>query len=139
MKFYLFSAKKVFFWRNCKMRLWNIRRFLMKDGRGKNINGKRWNGFRIIGTSMRMTLQICLLITAVIGCMVLSIWPFIVGMIWKSVPATVVTSLIAIVFRQVMISRDASGQDTFLQIRFVASETFVAVLFIFKKKVYELY
>ncbi|WP_055261510.1 hypothetical protein [Roseburia faecis] len=71
--------------------------------------------------------------------MVLSIWPFIVGMIWKSVPATVVTSLIAIVFRQVMISRDASGQDTFLQIRFVASETFVAVLFIFKKKVYELY
>lgn len=43
------------------MRLWNIRRFLMKDGRGKNINGKRWNGFRIIGTSMRMTLQICLL------------------------------------------------------------------------------
>ncbi len=75
----------------------------------------------------------------VIGCMVLSIWPFIVGMIWKSVPATVVTSLIAIVFRQVMISRDASGQDTFLQIRFVASETFVAVLFIFKKKVYELY
>ena len=121
------------------MRLWNIRRFLMKDGRGKNINGKRGNGFRIIGTSMRMTLQICLLITAVIGCMVLSIWPFIVGMIWKSVPATVVTSLIAIVFRQVMISRDASGQDTFLQIRFVASETFVAVLFIFKKKVYELY
>ena len=60
-------------------------------------------------------------------------------MIWKSVPATVVTSLIAIVFRQVMISRDASGQDKFLQIRFVASETFVAVLFIFKKKVYELY
>ena len=88
---------------------------------------------------MRMTLQICLLITAVIGCMVLSLWPFIVGMIWKSVPATVVTYLIAIVFRQVMISRDASGQDTFLQIRFVASETFVAVLFIFKKKVYELY
>lgn len=32
-----------------------------EDGRGKNINGKRWNGFRIIGTSMRMTLQICLL------------------------------------------------------------------------------
>lgn len=89
-------------------------------------------------TSMLQT-WIPMAITAVIGCMVLSLWPFIVGMIRKSVPATVVTSLIAIVFRQVMISRDASGQDTFLQILFVASATFVAVLFIFKKKVYELY
>ena len=33
-------------------------------------------------------------------CTILSLWPFIIGMIHKSVPATVVTSLIVIVLRQ---------------------------------------
>ena len=51
-------------------------------------------------------------ITTVIVCTVLSLWPFIIGMIRKSVPATIVTSLIVIVFRQVIISKNATYQES---------------------------
>jgi len=77
-------------------------------------------------------------ITTVLVCMVLSLWPFIIGMIRKSVPATIVTSLIVIVLRQVMISKNTTNQESFLQILFVAMVTLAAALFIFKKKVLEL-
>lgn len=137
MKFYLFSAKKSLFLEKLQNALVEYKKIFDERWQGEKY---KWEAVKWFQDHWDINANdLCLLITAVIGCMVLSIWPFIVGMIWKSVPATVVTSLIAIVFRQVMISRDASGQDTFLQIRFVASETFVAVLFIFKKKVYELY
>ena len=78
-------------------------------------------------------------ITTVIVCTVLSLWPFIIGMIRKSVPTTIVTSLIIIVFRQVVISKNATNQESMLQIFLVAIVTLVAALFIFKKKVSELY
>lgn len=78
-------------------------------------------------------------ITTVIVCTVLSLWPFIIGMIRKSVPATIVTSLIVIVFRQVIISKNTTNQESILQILLVAIVTLVAALFIFKKKVPELY
>ena len=78
-------------------------------------------------------------ITTVIVCTVLSLWPFIIGMIRKSVHTTIVTSLIVIVFRQVIISQNTTNQESLLQIPLVAVITFVAALFIFKRKVSELY
>lgn len=78
-------------------------------------------------------------VITVIVCTILSLWPFIIGMLRKSVPATIVTSLFVIVFRQVIISRNAANQESWLQILLVAVITFAAVLFIFKKKVSELY
>lgn len=75
----------------------------------------------------------------VIVCTILSLWPFIIGMIRKSVPATIVTSLFVIVFRQVIISKNATNQESWLQILLVAVITFATALFIFKKKVSELY
>lgn len=78
-------------------------------------------------------------ITTVIVCTVLSLWPFIIGMIRKSVPTTIVTSLIVIVFRQVIISKNATYHESILQILLVAIVTLVAALFIFKKKVPDLY
>ena len=51
----------------------------------------------------------------------------------------IVTSLIVIVFRQVIISKNSIYQKSILQILLVDIVTLVAVLFIFKKKVPELY
>ncbi len=78
-------------------------------------------------------------ITMVVVCMVLSLWPFIIGMIRKSVPAAIVTSLLVIVFRQVIISKNETNRESLLQILLVSVVTFAAALFIFKKKVPELY
>lgn len=74
----------------------------------------------------------------VIVCTVLSLWPFIIGMTRKSVPATIVTSFIVIVFRQIMISRNATNQESLPQILLTAIVTLIAALIIFKKKVSEL-
>lgn len=78
-------------------------------------------------------------VITVIVCTILSLWPFIIGMIRKSVPATIVTSLFVIVFRQVIISKNATNQESWLQILLVVVITFATALLIFKKKVSELY
>ena len=78
-------------------------------------------------------------ITTVVVCTVLSLWPFIIGMIRKSVPATIVTSLVVIVFRQLIISKNITYQESLLQILLVAFITFRVARFAFKKKVPELY
>lgn len=75
----------------------------------------------------------------VVACMILSLWPFFIGMMRKSVPATIVTSLIVIVFRQVIISKNATNQESPLQVLLVAVATFIMALFVFKKSVPELY
>ena len=77
--------------------------------------------------------------TTVIVCTILSLWPFIVGMIRKSVPATIITSLIVIVFRQVIISRNTTNQESLLQILLAAAATSLFAWLIFRKKVLELY
>ena len=93
------------------------------------------------GTFQSSMLQtwIPMAITTVIVCTVLSLWPFIIGMIRKSVSATIVTSLIVIVFRQVIISKNTTNQESILQIFIVAIVTVVITLFIFKRKVSKLY
>lgn len=78
-------------------------------------------------------------VITVIVCTILSLWPFIIGMIRKSVPATIITSLFVIVFRQVIISKNVTNQESWLQILLVVVITFATALFIFKKKVSELY
>lgn len=78
-------------------------------------------------------------ITTVIICMVLSLWSFIIGMIRKSVPATIVTSLIVIVLRQVIITKNTTNQESIMQVILVAIVTVIATLLIFKRKVPELY
>ena len=75
----------------------------------------------------------------VIICMVLSLWSFIIGMIRKSVPATIVTSLIVIVLRQVIITKNTTNQESIMQVILVAIVTVIATLLIFKRKVPELY
>ena len=78
-------------------------------------------------------------ITTVIICMVLSLWSFIIGMIRKSVPATIVTSLIVIVLRQVIITKNTTNQESIMQVILVAIVTVIATLLIFNRKVPELY
>ncbi|MCP1109234.1 hypothetical protein M2145_000349 [Lachnospiraceae bacterium PF1-21] len=77
-------------------------------------------------------------ITTVIVCTILSVWPFIIGMIRKSVPTTIVTSLLVIFIRQVVISKNVTNQESLPQILLVAIVTFSTALFIFKNKVSEL-
>ena len=72
-------------------------------------------------------------ITTVIICMVLSLWSFIIGMIRKSVPATIVTSLIVIVLRQVIITKNTTNQESIMQVILVAIVTVIATLLIFKR------
>ena len=78
-------------------------------------------------------------IPTVAVCTILSLWPFIIGMIHKSVPATVVTSLIVIVLRQLMITKNPANQESLLQVLLVALVTFIFSFLIFRKKVTELY
>lgn len=78
-------------------------------------------------------------IVTVTVCTILSLWPFIIGMIRKSVPAAIVTSLIVIVFRQVIISRNPTNQESLLQVLLAAAVTFALTLLVFQKKVPEPY
>lgn len=93
------------------------------------------NGFVLIPTDNDSIKKL----TTVIICMVLSLWSFIIGMIRKSVPATIVTSLIVIVLRQVIITKNTTNQESIMQVILVAIVTVIATLLIFKRKVPELY
>ena len=99
----------------------------------QNVEGKQ---IRHYSLGMKQRLAIA---RAVVVCTVLSLWPFIIGMIRKSVPATIVTSLVVIVFRQLIISKNITYQESLLQILLVAFITFGVALFAFKKKVPKLY
>lgn len=77
-------------------------------------------------------------IIGIIVCSILSWWPFVVGMIKKSIPATIVTSLIAVFLRQVIIAKNPTAQENVLQIVLVVIITLAAVMFVFSKKVTKL-
>ncbi len=74
-----------------------------------------------------------------VTCTVLSLWPFIIGMIRKSVPAAIVTSLIVIVLRQVVITQNPSNRESLPQILAVAAVTFLFTLLTFRKRVPRVY
>ena len=66
-------------------------------------------------------------------------WPFVVGMIKKSIPATIITSLIALLLRQVIITKNGTCyRESFLQIFLIFIVTLVVVGIIFRKKVTKL-
>ncbi len=106
-------------------------------------------GFMIIADNyfdmLEGTFEISLLqtwipaVTAAIVCTILSVWPFIIGMIRKSVSATIVSSMIVVVFRQIIISKNAANRESLLQILLAAVITFAIAAVIFKKKVPQLF
>ena len=74
-------------------------------------------------------------VTSTIICSVLSWWPFVIGMIKKSVPATIVTSLIVLFVRQLIITKNPTNQENLFQVVLVLIVTLVAVMIIFREKV----
>lgn len=78
-------------------------------------------------------------ISTIIVCTILSLWPFVIGMIRKSIPATIVSSMFVILFRQIIISNNATNQETLLQILLVCAITVALTIVIFQKKVPQLF
>ena len=64
---------------------------------------------------------------------------FQISMLQTWIPMAIVTSLVVIVFRQLIISKNITYQESLLQILLVSFITFGVALFAFKKKVPELY
>ena len=56
-------------------------------------------------------------------------------MIRKSVPATIVTSLIVLLARQLIITKNPANQENLFQIVFVLMVTLAAVTIVFREKV----
>jgi ABC-type transport system involved in multi-copper enzyme maturation permease subunit len=76
-----------------------------------------------------------MIIVSTIVCSILSWWPFVIGMIKKSIPATIVTSLVVMIIRQVIITKNPTNQENIWQIGLTLGLTAVAVFIIFQKKV----
>ena len=74
-------------------------------------------------------------VTSAIVCGILSWWPFVIGMIRKSVPATIVTSLIVLLARQLIITKNPANQENLFQLVFVLMVTLAAVTIVFREKV----
>ena len=76
---------------------------------------------------------------SIIICTVLSLWSFIIGMVRKSVPAAIITSLLTIFLRQLMISKNSTYQESLLQVCLVTGITAVFTFHAFKKNVPQIY
>lgn len=74
-------------------------------------------------------------VTSILICGILSWWPFIIGMIRKSVPATIVTSLIVLFARQLVITKNPAPSENLFQVVFVLMVTLVAVIIVFREQV----
>lgn len=77
-------------------------------------------------------------ITSIIVCSILTWWPLVIGLIRKSVSATIVSSIVAVFLRQVIITKNPTNQENILQIIVVFICTLVAVMIAFQKKVTKL-
>lgn len=71
-----------------------------------------------------------------IVCAILSVWPFLIGMMKKSVPATIVSSLLVVIIRQILIT---SGNDirteSLAQMIIMMLLTGICTWFTFQKRV----
>lgn len=76
---------------------------------------------------------------SIIICTVLSLWSFIIGMVRKSVPAAIITSLLTIFLRQLMVSKNSTYQESLLQVCLVTGITAVFTFHAFKKNVPQIY
>lgn len=77
-------------------------------------------------------------VTSIVMSGVLSLIPFVIGMQKKSVPATIVSSLLVIFLRQVIITKNMEYRETLPQLIIVVILTLIAVKYTFYKKVNEL-
>lgn len=77
--------------------------------------------------------------SSIVVCMILSVWPFIIGMIRKSGPMTIVTSLFVILLRQIVITKNPTNQESLVQIILLAVVTLAFTVITFRKKVPQLY
>lgn len=76
---------------------------------------------------------------SILVCSILAWWPFVIGMVKKSVPAAIITSLIVLALRQVVITKNGVyQQENLLQIVLVLVLTLVAVGIVFYKEVTKL-
>ena len=78
---------------------------------------------------------VAMAVTSAIVCGILSWWPFVIGMIRKSVPATIVTSLIVLFARQLIITKTPANQENLFQVVFTLMVTLAAVTIVFREKV----
>lgn len=78
---------------------------------------------------------VAMAVTSAIVCGILSWWPFVIGMIRKSVPATIVTSLIVLFARQLIITKTPANQENLFQVVFMLMVTLAAVTIVFREKV----
>lgn len=77
-------------------------------------------------------------VTSIVMSGVLSLIPFVVGMQKKSIPVTIVSSLLVIFLRQVIITKNMEYRETLPQLIIVVILTLIAVKYTFYKKVNEL-
>lgn len=77
-------------------------------------------------------------VTCIIVCSILTWWPLVIGLILKSVPATIVSSIVAVFLRQVIITKNPTNQENILQIIIIFICTLAAVMIVFQKKVTKL-
>lgn len=78
-------------------------------------------------------------VISIVVCSILFWWPFVIGMIKKSVPATIITSLIALLLRQLIITNNgAYHSESFSDILIIFVLTLAAVGIVFRKKVAEI-
>ncbi|MBU5314373.1 ABC transporter permease [Tissierella carlieri] len=77
-------------------------------------------------------------VTSIVMSGVLSLIPFIIGMQKKSVPITIVSSLLVIFLRQVIITKNMEYRETLPQLIIVVILTLIAIKYTFYKKVNEL-
>lgn len=77
-------------------------------------------------------------VTSIVMSGVLSLIPFVIGMQKKSVPITIVSSLLVIFLRQVIITKNMEYRETLPQLIIVVILTLIAIKYTFYKKVNEL-
>lgn len=75
-------------------------------------------------------------VVSTIVCTIMSVWPFLIGMMKKSVPATIVSSLLVVIVRQILIT---SGNDirteSMAQLVAMVLVTGLCTWFVFQKRV----
>ena len=77
-------------------------------------------------------------VTSIIVGSILSWWPFVIGMVKKSIPATIVASLVMLFLRQLIITKNPTNKESALQIVLELVLTFAVVAVVFQKKVTKL-
>lgn len=73
--------------------------------------------------------------SSILTCAILSLWPFIIGMIKKSVPSAIISALVVFFLRQLMLTRDSVMHESIGQIAMAAAVTAIATYVTFQKKV----